>query len=396
VCPVGLIDHWECEIEKHLPDTFKVYIFYGPRRKKDIEYLKKYDIILTSYHTLVSDNKKRFSTTSTSTLQKIKWYRVIIDEANTIKNRETAVFKEVNNLDCTYRWCLTGTPIENSLWDIFSLLYFIRVYGSIDNLYFKLNIVDPITKQDNEEKKRNAFNRLKATLLPVLLQRKKTSLINGEPIIKIPEIKYNNLLVELTSDELLFITNLTKHVESFFQELMNQGRRAISKAMMYLLELLLRLRQCADHIYLYLICNLDARKEDPDFDWRQYIDEIQYRFKNMIEDLKSGKNSVFTNTLNLVMNTKLCYICNDELSPEYLQTKCNHTFCDCCVGESIYLNNECPFCNTKLNSSEIIRHISNKKVVYDDSSDLDISMSGDSFIERDENEKKKSEQRKKK
>jgi len=176
---------------------------------------------------------------------------------------------------------------------------------------------------------------------------------------------------------------------------MNQGRRAISKAMMYLLELLLRLRQCADHIYLYLICNLDARKEDPDFDWRQYIDEIQYRFKNMIEDLKSGKNSVFTNTLNLVMNTKLCYICNDELSPEYLQTKCNHTFCDCCVGESIYLNNECPFCNTKLNSSEIIRHISNKKVVYDDSSDLDISMSGDSFIERDENEKKKSEQRKK-
>jgi len=157
VCPVGLIDHWECEIEKHLPDTFKVYIFYGPRRKKDIEYLKKYDIILTSYHTLVSDNKKRFSTTSTSTLQKIKWYRVIIDEANTIKNRETAVFKEVNNLDCTYRWCLTGTPIENSLWDIFSLLYFIRVYGSIDNLYFKLNIVDPITKQDNEEKKKKCF-----------------------------------------------------------------------------------------------------------------------------------------------------------------------------------------------------------------------------------------------
>ena len=130
IVPNSCLLQWEKEITTKCDRSIlrKISLYYGNQRTTNAEMVERTDILLTTYGTLTSDFGNQFN----SPLFNIKWNRIILDEAHYIKNRQTKVANATFQLFSTYRWCLTGTPIQNRLDDIYSLIAFIKFQPHCD------------------------------------------------------------------------------------------------------------------------------------------------------------------------------------------------------------------------------------------------------------------------
>lgn len=150
IAPVSLMQQWKREIERMLrPGRYQlsVYILHGGSQKRGACYsdLKGYDVVLTTYGTLASELKRkeeyekeeqtgRNAAQSLASIHRLpvlgtssKWHRVILDEAQCIKNRNTKSAQAACCLNATYRWCMSGTPMMNNVEELHSLLKFLRI-----------------------------------------------------------------------------------------------------------------------------------------------------------------------------------------------------------------------------------------------------------------------------
>ncbi|PYH69626.1 DEAD/DEAH box helicase [Aspergillus vadensis CBS 113365] len=126
VVPSVLLLHgWIDEVKKHLiPGALKFYKYHGPGRCISLSSPPSDDIILTTYATVEADFS---SSGGKSVLNRIHWHRLILDEAHVIRNASTKQFKAIQRISASIRWCMTGTPIQNSLKDLASLVQFLRI-----------------------------------------------------------------------------------------------------------------------------------------------------------------------------------------------------------------------------------------------------------------------------
>uniref|UniRef100_A0A914XRH2 Transcription termination factor 2 n=1 Tax=Plectus sambesii TaxID=2011161 RepID=A0A914XRH2_9BILA len=177
ICPASLMGQWEKEIERRVKiGRLRVHVFHGPKTKRESNphRLAKFDVVITTY-SLVSNELgekakplgdddeedsgddeqsfaeggkkkkrpiKKMTATGESVLTKIAWERVILDEAHAIKNRTSLAAKSCCRLAAAARWCLTGTPIHNALWDLFSLVRFLRIEPFDEEAVWKEWIMD--------------------------------------------------------------------------------------------------------------------------------------------------------------------------------------------------------------------------------------------------------------
>ena len=126
VVPASLLLQWEGEIKsKFTESTFKYYMYHGDNRKKYAYNLSDYDIVFTTYEIISREIEVIEGKANDSPLARIKWKRVILDEAHRIKNHNTKANKTMCLLKAKYRFALTGTPIHNSINDLYSLVKFI-------------------------------------------------------------------------------------------------------------------------------------------------------------------------------------------------------------------------------------------------------------------------------
>jgi hypothetical protein len=155
VAPVALMQQWSREIDRMLrPESkLKTYVLHGDKRRTTFDRLRKYDVVLTTFGTLASElkrkdeweNKRRFAGQNSANIiaeasslpllgPESTWYRVIIDEAQCIKNRTTKGALACCSLNSTYRWCMSGTPMMNNVGELHSLLKFLRIrpYNSLE------------------------------------------------------------------------------------------------------------------------------------------------------------------------------------------------------------------------------------------------------------------------
>lgn len=145
VCPPSVFSTWITELEEHTrPGSLKTYFYYRNRTRKPEE-LEKYDIVLTTYSTLGCELFR-----SVSPVGKVKWWRIILDEAHIIKNESSQQTKAVLALNAKNRWIVTGTPIQNSSFDLYAFMAFLRFEPFATKCYWRRLIQHPL---DNGEEK---------------------------------------------------------------------------------------------------------------------------------------------------------------------------------------------------------------------------------------------------
>ncbi|KAI5456911.1 SNF2 family N-terminal domain-containing protein [Mariannaea sp. PMI_226] len=139
VAPKSIITEWNNQINKHIiPGQIRIATYHGPSRHNLASQFQSYDVILTNYQTLQSDfaaNGPLFSEW---------WFRVVLDEAHRIGNRATQTFRAACELQSTMRWCLTGTPIVNTLDNYAALLSFVRVAPFYEKSKFDYWLSKPV------------------------------------------------------------------------------------------------------------------------------------------------------------------------------------------------------------------------------------------------------------
>ncbi|KAF1784974.1 P-loop containing nucleoside triphosphate hydrolase [Phytophthora cactorum] len=246
VCPLSLLHQWKNEAqERFLPNTLSVHVYYGDDRGAgdglSTGSYSKSDLVLTTYGVLSAEFGKNGLLTTT------EWNRVILDEAHSIKTRTTGYFKSCSALIATHRWCLTGTPIQNTLDDMFSLLCFLQYQPWSRVVWWKRVITKPYEDGDDV----NALGRLKAILTPILLRRTKHSRDKqGNMIVKLPPKQIDLVKLEFSPDERAFYQAVFDKSRAEFNGFVASGAATTSYVAIF--ALLLRLRQACDHPLLAL------------------------------------------------------------------------------------------------------------------------------------------------
>jgi len=261
VAPLALIRQWEAEIKEKVSKDHRltVCVHHGPGRTKRFQDLARYDVVITTYQILVSEHGHSNDSVKAGCFG-LHWYRVILDEAHTIKNRNAKSTKACYALQTEFRWCLTGTPMQNNLDELQSLVAFLRI-PPYDNLAEWRAHIDAPMKNG---KGHIAIRRLHSILRCFMKRRTKDILkeegaLNpggkkaleaaakkGEaaaaPAFKITERNIVSIAAEFSPAERKFYDRLQARADKSLEKMM-KGKVNYANALV----LLLRLRQACNH-----------------------------------------------------------------------------------------------------------------------------------------------------
>ena len=235
ICPSSLSLNWLSEAKKFAPDL-KVCVIRGNarERKELISKLDKYNLIITSYDLLKRD-------VETYEEKNYNFRYIIADEAQYMKNSTTQNAKAIKKLIGKTRFALTGTPIENSLAELWSIFDFVMPGYLFGYKKFKSLYEVPIVKENDER----AMNRLKMLIAPFILRRNKKDVLTELPEKTITVL--NNQMTE--EQEAIYLSYLSQVKEDVANEIKMNG---FEKSQFRILATLTRLRQICCHPSLFI------------------------------------------------------------------------------------------------------------------------------------------------
>jgi superfamily II DNA or RNA helicase len=226
VCPTSLVFNWVAEVKKFTPEL-KILALHGPDRHARFDEIAASDIVVTSYALIRRDAEK---------YRGLEFDTVALDEAQHIKNRQTQNAQAVKAVRAKHRIVLTGTPLENSVLDLWSIFDFLMpgYLGTAKDFRERYEL--PIAKEKNAE----AQSRLARRLRPFMLRRLKREVAADLPA-KIEQVSF----CELTPDQRGVYQRV---IEASRKEVLEAvGAQGLAKSRMVVLTALLRLRQvCCD------------------------------------------------------------------------------------------------------------------------------------------------------
>lgn len=367
VAPVALINQWREEIDEKTNRRLRILVNYGNGREKYPNF-NNYDVVITSYTILVgewpklSHEEEEEAIYANSLIRRragamfrYNWYRVVLDEAHTIKNRLTRASRSCRCLLADYRWCLTGTPIQNKVDDLYSLVRFLRIDPYQDYGSFKRSF----TFVENNGR---SMKSLRAFLLMICLRRTKHSKIDDKPIIEIPN---KDIYLDSGDFDHEPERNFYKALESKTTLLFNQYLKSntVMKNYSNILVLLLLLREACCHPILVL------NTYDSDNSASQGRRNKFCRNFIQFNNLESREK-----ILDGIRQGNTCGICNDIPLSSHILSNCYHRFCEQCIDTYIsdrtpeMRQNElvelrCPVCRVQFKcpdniipESEFMRH----------------------------------------
>ena len=348
VPPVALMQ-WSNEINDYTNGKLKVIVFHGQNSKvkgMPTKELKKHDVIMISYNSLESLYRKETKgwtrgddiIKEDSPIHSIKFHRLILDEAHSIKQRTTGVARACFALKGTYKWCLSGTPVQNRIGEFFSLLRFLEVRPFADYFckrcpcsqlhwnvgsdhrcehchhaqmehvsVFNQEILNPITTSDSTELRRAAMDKLHLITSRVMLRRMKRDHTASMELPPKEIVLHNEFFGEIERD---FSTSIMTNSTRQFDTYVSRGVMLNNYANIF--GLIMQMRQVANHPDLILKKNAAAGQ-----------------------------------------NVLVCNIC-DEPAEEAIRSKCRHEFCRSCVKNYVKScegaggDPDCPRCHVLL------------------------------------------------
>ncbi|KAH0428327.1 SNF2 family domain-containing protein [Colletotrichum camelliae] len=344
VPPVALMQ-WQAEIASYTDGTLKTFVYHGSLAKAKqmtLKELKKFDVIMMSYNSLESmfrKQEKGFTRKNgihkeESLIHQIDFHRIILDEAHSIKVRTTMTAKACFALKTQYRWCLTGTPLQNRIGEFFSLIRFLEItpYASylckqcpcaglewsLDDDHrckscnhagmqhvsvFNQELLNPIQKFGNLGPGAEAFEKLRLMTGRIMLRRQKKDHTNAMEL-PVKEIYVNRQFFgEVEND---FANSIMTNGQRKFETYVSQGVLLNNYANIF--GLIMQMRQVADHPDLILKKNAEGGQ-----------------------------------------NTLVCCIC-DEAAEDAIRSRCKHDFCRACARSYLMQSDQpdCPQCHIGL------------------------------------------------
>lgn len=355
VAPTVAILQWRNEIQKYT-SGFNVTVWHGANRSVDAKNLEKADVVLTSYGVLESAFRKKVQgfrrkgmiIKEESVVHNINWHRVILDEAHNIKERATNTAKAAFELKTKYRWCLSGTPLQNRVGELYSMIRFLD--GDPFSYYYckrcpckslhwqfsdrrtcdkcghtpmhhtcfwNNDILKPIQRYGTSTGEgRESFERLRLLLEHMMLRRTK---IERADDMGLPPRTVEVRRDMFNEEEEDLYESLYSDTTRKFSTYLDQG--TILNNYSNIFTLLTRMRQLACH---------------PDLVLRSKTGITQ---KLLGDDMGS---------------IHVCRICQDE-AEDAIMSKCRHIFCRECVRQWIGDGEkedgrvpECPYCHATL------------------------------------------------
>ncbi|KAI8630297.1 SNF2 family N-terminal domain-containing protein [Xylariaceae sp. FL1651] len=320
VAPKSTIYGWVAQIKEHIHEgQLRVIIYHGSDRQSLADQFRDVDVVITTYQTIRTEWAAKGAT---NPLFSWKWLRVVLDEgkvqyvmgllqlidlaaAHHIRNRSQQAFQSVCDLVSQYRWCLTGTPIHNSLDDYGALLSFIRVFPFIQKSKFVCWIVKPV-----EEKHSLGVERLQRLIRATCLRRMKEKILSSNDL-KLPlrsEMIHEIYLHQDDKDLYDAIKKLCAETAAGLDERPEAGLLPKGKGKNILL-LINSLR---------LICNHGERLL-PDKMKR-------LREENSVSCFESGMKQVYS---------ARCSVCDGEIDDDVTRTEDQDPICFNCVDSEV-------------------------------------------------------------
>ncbi|MEI7970734.1 MAG: DEAD/DEAH box helicase [Betaproteobacteria bacterium] len=226
VAPTSVVPNWRSEAARFAPDL-RVHVSHGLKRKEVLDRLAQYDLVITTYPLLGRDK---------AVLLEQEFHLVILDEAQQIKNAQTQAAAVVRSLRSRHRLCLTGTPLENHLGELWSLFNFLMPGFLGDATAFRRNYRTPIEKHEDEARRHGLERRLR----PFLLRRTKEQVAADLP----PKTEIIREVELGGGQRELYETVRAAMDERVRREIASRG---LAQSQIVLLDALLKLRQvCCD------------------------------------------------------------------------------------------------------------------------------------------------------
>ena len=230
ICPASVLHNWRRESEKFTPDMKVLVLESGQARHNLRKFIPEHDIVVTNYSILRRD---------LDDLAKFAFRAVVLDEAQFIKNPGAQVTKSVKQLKADHKLALTGTPIENRMLDLWSIVDFIQPNYLGNQEHFG-QTYDLKVAEKEEGAARIARRKLSAKLRPLLLRRIKKQVAKD-----LPDRIEQRLDCELPEEQrMLYLAELKRSREQVMKAVKQKG---IAKSKMHVLAALTRLRQICCH-----------------------------------------------------------------------------------------------------------------------------------------------------
>ncbi|KAF2719821.1 hypothetical protein K431DRAFT_227830 [Polychaeton citri CBS 116435] len=372
VAPVALMRQWKQEIADRIKNRHRlsVFIHHGATKKKTHHELMSYDVVITTYGSLASELKKleslqrrRITNPDSRPLPRETcvlintdrpWYRVILDEAQCIKNRNTQSSRAACHLNAVHRFCCTGTPMMNNVDELYSLIKFLRIkpYCVWEN--FRTDFALPLKSQD-ERQRSKAMRKLQTVCKAIMLRRTKSSKHEGRPILILPERTTDEVRPEFSQDESDFYSALDQKTQLQFNKYLRKGEVGTNYSA--ILVLLLRLRQACCHPHLikdFGVQGVAGVTED------QLLEKAKQLPEEVVLRIKEAGDSFE------------CAICCDAHPNPAIFVPCGHSSCHDCFSRIVDAANRndgnegnetrCHFCRSPVDPKSITDFFTFKKV----------------------------------
>jgi SNF2 family DNA or RNA helicase len=226
IMPTSLIYNWQSEAEKFAPDL-RILVHTGANRSKSPELFGQYDIVITTYGITRIDE---------TVLQNFYFHYIILDESQNIKNPSSKSFKAIRELKSKHRLTLSGTPVENTVADLWSQMSFLNPGLLGSHTHFQSEFVVPIEKKKDEEKAR----KLQAIIKPFVLRRTKDQVAK-----ELPPKSEQVLFCKMSDEQAEYYEKIKSEYRNVLLE--QSLDELLKKSQIQILQGLSKLRQLANH-----------------------------------------------------------------------------------------------------------------------------------------------------
>ena len=380
VCPASLVHQWADELQLHAGccetsrgggGRLQLILHLGTVRSRQLPlHLSHRQLVLTSYGTLVSEwgqhsavvvnenggkaKRKGTAAVAGANLFQVHWRRVVLDEAHIIKTRTTQVARAAFALRSEIRWAVTGTPIQNSVDELYSLLHFL---GHPD--------AEEASTWNKLMQKPGKIDILRSTLRPIMLRRTMQSMDgDGKPIVSLPPRKTRVRFVAFSTGEADYYKALHTRSKTQFDEYVDGSRMSANYATV--LELLLRLRQACDHPFLaqsradtsssISALSKHVKRRAAEGGGGQHIDALVNKIQESLEP-QVGPNDPTRDTPESEKDSSSeCPICLEPLD-DTVVTACAHEFCRECILtllSHVRTTAPCPLCREPVTRKDLM------------------------------------------